>query len=275
LAGDKAGHIPVSGDAGLGIGNLVAFAAQGDHIIIGGSTGTKVFRINASGTAITLEPTGSAQNPGAHWMLNNQSYVLESTASNGQVRIWKWNAGGTPTVTGNANVGAASGNVQAVSFDQEDPAQAYIFGRVTTGDAPNAGEVYRVNLANAQTTKLFKIPGYQGGGALSGIWTIQVESHGSDTYYILGGTVAGIPEDPTHPNRHGVLVLKNPPATCGEINDSSVEMALLDFPTAVRTMKAFKNSSHDIVYAAKNYTAGGANFAATEYKLRLIEVNND
>lgn len=109
LVGDKVGHILVSGDNGLGIGNLVAFAAQGDHIIIGGSAGTKVFRINPAGTGITLEPTGSAQTPGAHWMLDNQSYVLESTAGNGQVRIWKWNAGGEPTVTDNANVGAATG----------------------------------------------------------------------------------------------------------------------------------------------------------------------
>jgi hypothetical protein len=277
LEGDKAGHIPVSGDSGLGIGNLVAFAAHEDHIIIGGSTGTGVYRIDASGAAISLTALDSRQTPGAHWMLDNQKYVLEPTGGNGAVRVWKWNGSSAPTVVGSANVGASSGNVQAIAFDNENADIAYIFGRVATGETPNAGEVYRVNLIDAQPAKLFKIPSYQNGGALSGIWTIQVESHAADTYYILGGTVAGITEDTTHPDRHGVLVLKNPPSDGSEITDQYVDQtrSLLDFPTVVRTMKAFKNSSHDIVYAAKNYSAGGANFADSAYKLRLIEVNDD
>ncbi|MDR1587361.1 MAG: hypothetical protein LBS57_07900, partial [Treponema sp.] len=50
LEGGKAGHIPVSGDTvNLNIGNLTGFAAQGDYIIAGGSTGTRVLRIDPSG----------------------------------------------------------------------------------------------------------------------------------------------------------------------------------------------------------------------------------
>jgi hypothetical protein len=279
LTEDKAGHIFVyqndSADAGLGIGSLVALAAQGDYVIIGGSTGTKVFRISDSGANISLEEvSGLAQaDRGAHWMKDNQSYVLESTAGNGEVRVWKWNDASEPSVVGSANIGATSGNVQAISFDNEKPDTAYAFGKVAD---QNAGDVYRINLGDAAATKLFKLPGYEGGGPLTGIWTIEVETHEDDTYYVLGGTVAGKADDLANfPNRNGVLVVKNPPTSGSEIDDSFVAASLLDFPTAVRTMKTFKIADHDIVYVAKNYTAAGAGFAESDYRLRLIAVNED
>jgi hypothetical protein len=278
LTENKAGHIFVyqsdSDDAGLGIGSLVALTSQGDYIIVGGSTGTKVFRISDSG-AISLEEIAdlAQTDRGTHWMKDNQSYVLESTAGNGEVRVWKWNGSSAPSVVGSANIGAASGNVQAISFDNETPDTAYAFGRVAD---QNAGDVYRVNLTDASASKLFKLPGYEGGGPLTGIWTIEVETHEDDTYYVLGGTIAGKADDLSNfPNRNGVLVIKNPPTNGSEINDSFVSASLLDFPTAVRTMKTFKIGGHDIVYAAKNYTAGGASFAESDYRLRLIAVNED
>jgi hypothetical protein len=64
----------------------------------------------------------------------------------------------------------------------------------------NAGNVYRINLANAQVLKLFTIPEAVAGGALTGMWTIQVESAGADTWYIAGGAIGTAPND-----KNGVL----------------------------------------------------------------------
>jgi hypothetical protein len=204
-------------------------------------------------------------------MRDNQMYVMYSTAGNGQIRVWKWNGANPPSVVGSANVGATSGNVQAMSFDNGNPDQAYIFGRVA--DA-NEGEVYEVNLTNAAATKLFKLPRYEADKPLTGIWTIQVESFDSDRYFIFGGSVFAPPRGQTGESKHGVFVVKNPPSDGSAITSTTMFQTLVEFPTAVRTMKSFLVNAHDIVYAAKNYT-DGANYHQTDYKLRLIEVKDD
>jgi hypothetical protein len=266
LADGKAGHIPISGDTVLNIGNLTGFAARGDFIIAGGSAGTKVLKINASGQTITAVVDGSvaAQTPGSHWIQDNGKYVLESVEGNGTVRIWKWNGDAAPSLTGVVTASATSGNVQAVSFDNENPEQAYLLGKVA--DA-NAGSVYRINLAEAQAVKLFTLPGFEGGGALTGMWTIQVESDGADTWYLMSGAVAGTPE------RNGVLVIKNPPTDGSVIDDRAVSASLLDFPTPARSMKSFK-SSNRIVYVVKNHPSRNY-FADSRYMLRVMQVNGN
>jgi hypothetical protein len=267
LADGKSGHIPISGDtANLNIGNLTGCTAQGDYIIAGGSAGTKVLKINASGQAITASVVSSVavQTPGSHWMQDNGTYVLESVEGNGTIRVWKWNGANAPSLTGVVTVDVASGSVQAVSFDNENPEQAYLLGKVANA---NAGNVYRVNLATAQAVKLFNVPGFQGGGALAGMWTIQVEREGADTWYIMSGTVAGTPE------RNGVLVIKNPPVDGSAIDDSLVSASLLDFPTPARSMKAFK-SSGSIVYVTKNHPSRNY-FADSIYMLRAMRVNGN
>ncbi|MDR0663456.1 MAG: hypothetical protein LBF80_05185, partial [Spirochaetaceae bacterium] len=262
IADGKSGHIPISGDAGnLNIGNLTGFAAQGDYIIAGGSAGTKVLKINASAQTITAAVVGSvaAQTPGSHWIQDNGKYVLESVEGNGTVRIWKWNGGDAPSLVDVVTVDATSGSVQAVSFDNENQERAYLLGKVANA---NAGNVYRINLATAQAVKLFNVPGFEGGGALTGMWTIQVETDGADTWYIMSGNVAGTPE------RNGVLVIKNPPTDGGTIDDSIISASLLDFPTPARSMKAFKGSGR-IVYVTKNHPSRNY-FADSRYMLRVM-----
>jgi hypothetical protein len=294
LSGGKSGHFlvrKVNGqeeiDSGLGIGSLTAIAADGKFLIAGGTAGTKVYEINASAETIALEEvSGSEKTPGSHWMQNNQTYVIESTAGDGKIRIWRWNGANPPTETGNVSFGTSAGpgksvNIQAVSFDNENPDRAYVFDRGfiprgPAGGAPDtacAGEVYQVNLNTSQAEKRFKLPGYEGGEAITGIWTIQVERTGADVYVVLGGTIAGVSDDSEKPARHGVLVLKNPPEDGGDAEGSQVSAALLDFPTVVRTMKTFKTAAGDVFYTAKNYTAPGENFNKTDYKLRLIPLN--
>jgi hypothetical protein len=185
----------------------------------------------------------AGQTPGSHWIQNNGKYVLESVEGNGTVRVWKWNGSNAPSLAGVVTADATSGSVQAVSFDNENQEQAYLLGKVANA---NAGNVYRIDLAAAQAVKLFTIPGFEGGGALTGMWTIQVESDGADTWYIMSGTVAGTPE------RNGVLVIKNPPTDGSVIDDSLIAASLLDFPTPARSMKAFKSSGR-IVYVTKNH----------------------
>ncbi|MDR0562103.1 MAG: hypothetical protein LBG73_05380 [Spirochaetaceae bacterium] len=280
----KTGHIKTSSLSFEG--DITAFAACGDFMIIGDSAKTGAFKINDSGETIVLESAGSAQTAGAHWMLNNQSYVLEPVSNAGTVRVWQWNGASAPTVKGIANVGATSGSVQAISFDNDNSATAYVFGRATS----NAGDVYSINLTNGATTKLFNIPGYYTpastgrggavpavmGGPLTGIWTIQVEKIGADTYYVLGGTIAGTPAgaDLTRAAVNGVLVIKNPRETVSQTVQSGannpVVAALTDFPTAIRTMKTFK-SGNSVYYAAKNYTANPISSSA--YMLRLMPLN--
>ena len=267
LADRKFGHIPISGDTtNLNIGNLTGFAAQGDYIIVGGSTGTKVLSINTSGQSITATVVGAiaAQTPGSHWVQNNGKYVLESVEGNGTVRVWKWNGTDAPSLTGVVSVTATTGSVQAVSFNNENPEQAYLLGKVA---GANAGNVYRINLASAAPVLLFNVPGFEGGGPLTGMWTIQSESEGTDTWYIMSGAVAGTPE------RYGALVIKNPPVDGSAINANMVSASLLDFPTPARSMKAFK-SSGKIVYTTKNHPSRNY-FADSRYMLRVMRVNSN
>jgi hypothetical protein len=268
LADGKAGHIPVSGDTvNLNIGNLTGFAAQGDYIILGGSTGTKVLKIDASGTNITAAVVDAAavQTPGSHWIQDNRKYVLESVEGNGTLRVWKWNEAGAPSLVGVVSADAASGSVQAVSFDNENQDQAYLLGKVANA---NAGNVYRIDLSGAQAAKLFNIPDSAAGGVLTGMWTIQVESQGADTWYILGGAIGAAPND-----KNGVLVIKNPPTDGGGITAAHLSSSLLDFPTPARSMKAFK-SSGAIVYAVKNHMS--RNYPAfSRYMLRVMNVNGN
>jgi hypothetical protein len=298
LDGSKTGHIKTSSLSFTG--DITAFAAHGDYIIVGDSNATKVAKIDASGASITLTEVGSPQPTGAHWMLDNQKYVLEPVSGAGTVRVWEWGAGtAAPVMKGIATVEATSGNVQAISFDNDPAAnKAYVFGRASS----NVGNVYSINLAspNGAATKLFNIGGYyyppgRGNnppaamsGALTGIWTIQVEKSGADTYYILGGTIAGVGRDGDANYRavtHGVLVIKNPannaalnPSTA-TANDPAIVAGptagagptLTDFPTAVRTMKTF-TAGGDIFYAAKNYTDNP--ITSSTYMLRFMKVNN-
>jgi hypothetical protein len=270
LADGKTGHIPISDDTvNLNIGSLTGFAAQGDYIIAGGNAGTAVLSINAQGQTITAALVRSVpvQTPGSHWIQDNGHYVLESVEGDGTVRVWKWNGDAAPSLTGVVTVDATSGNVQAVSFDNENWEQAYLLGKVENA---NAGNVYRINLAAAQAVKLFNIPGFEGGGALTGMWTIQVESDGTDTWYIMSGAIAGTPE------RNGILVIKNPPTDGGIIDGSMVSASLLDFPTPVRSMKSFKSpvGSGRIVYVAKNHPSRNY-FADSHYMLRVMQVNGN
>jgi hypothetical protein len=268
LEDGKAGHIPVSGDTvNLNIGNLTGLAAQGDYIIVGGSTGTKVLKIDPSGANITagVVATVPVQTPGSHWIQDNRRYVLESVEGNGTVRVWKWNAAAAPSLAGVVTADAASGSVQAVSFDNENQDQAYLLGKVA---GANAGNVYRINLAGAEAVKLFTIPDAAAGGTLTGMWTIQVESSGVDTWYIVGGAVGTAPDD-----KNGVLVIKNPPTDGGSITAAHLSSSLLDFPTPARSMKAFK-SSGQIVYAAKNHMSRNYPLLS-RYMLRVMRVNDN
>jgi hypothetical protein len=268
LEDGKAGHIPVSGDTvNLNIGNLTGFAAQGDYIIAGGSTGTRVLRIDPSGVNISAAVVDSAplQTPGSHWIQDNRNYVLESVEGDGTVRVWKWNGNSAPSLVGVVKADAVSGSVQAVSFDNENQDQAYLLGKVANA---NAGNVYRINLANAQVLKLFTIPEAVAGGVLTGMWTIQVESSGADTWYIVGGAIGTPPND-----KNGVLVIKNPPTGGGDITAAHLSSSLLDFPTPARSMKAFK-SSGNIVYVTKNHISRNYPLLS-RYMLRAMKVNGN
>jgi hypothetical protein len=266
LQDGKAGHIPVSGDTvNLNIGNLTGFAAQGEYIIAGASAGTKVLKIDASGPNISASVAGAvpAQTPGSHWIQDNRKYVLESVEGNGTLRIWKWNGDNAPSLVGIVSAEAASGSVQAVSFDNENPDRAYLLGKVA---GANAGNVYRIDLAGARAEKLFTIPDSVAGGVLTGMWTIQVESSGADTWYIVGGAVGAASD-----SKNGVLVIKNPPTDGSSIDAACVSSRLLDFPTPARSMKAFK-SSGSIVYVVKNHMS--RNYPAfSRYMLRVMRVN--
>jgi hypothetical protein len=263
-----AGHIPVSGDTvNLNIGNLTGLAAQGDYIILGGSAGTKVLRVDPSGASIAATVLDSVppQTPGSHWIQDNRNYVLESVEGDGTVRVWKWNGADAPSLVGVVNADASSGSVQAISFDNDNPAQAYLLGKVANA---NAGNVYRINLANAEAVKLFTIPEAAAGGALTGMWTIQVESSGADAWYIAGGAIGTAPND-----KNGVLVIKNPPTDGGSITAAHLSSSLLDFPTPARSMKAFK-SSGQIVYVTKNHMSRNYPLLS-RYMLRAMNVNDN
>jgi hypothetical protein len=227
-----------------------------------------VFKIDNSGEDITLQLQAGDQTPGTHWMLDNQTYVLDCASGNGQVRVWKWNGNDAPAVTGSANVGASTGNVQAVSFDNDNAGIAYVFGRA----AANEGDVYKIDLTNASAVKLFKVPRYAEDKAITGIWTIQAETRGDNKYFVFGGSIYAPARGQTGDSKHGVFWVKNPPSNGAEIADASIFDTISDFPTAVRTMKTFKASNGDVFYAAKNYTSNP--IAEADYRLRLIKIDN-
>jgi hypothetical protein len=276
----------------LGVGTLMGAAVHGDYIILGGSTGTAVFQINASGSALTISKVTNADTTGNHWFKDNGVYVLEPKSNTGEVKVWKWNTSGAPTAVGTVDVYGATGSVQALCFDPDNPAKAYFFNKVTSTDY---GAVYSVDLSSSALTKtkLFSFPRVviqvsgRGGSAyyqceMSGTWTIEKQSDGSDTYYVFSGGYSYTPSGGASTTVGGVLTVKNPSST-GSIGGSYTDSttATLDakvtetrfsapYNTAVRTLKTFKSASGDIYFAAKNYTASGA---ASNYQLLLEQVN--
>jgi hypothetical protein len=277
----------------FGVGTLMGAAVHGDYIILGGSAGTGVFQIDASGSALTLNKVENASDTtGNHWFKDNGVYVLEPKSNTGTVKIWKWNASGAPTAVGTVDVYEAAGSVQALCFDPDNPAKAYFFNKAAA--SAGYGAVYSVDLSDPALTKttLFSFPRVviqisgRGGSAyyqceMSGTWTIEKQSDGADNYYVFSGgysygtgaAAAAI---------GGVLTVKNPPAGAsvgGSYTDSAT--ATLDarvtetrfsapYNTAVRTLKTFKSASGDVYFAAKNYTASGA---ASNYQLLLEQIN--
>jgi WD40 repeat protein len=304
IAGSKgASHTNAfSGNAGeprgdakgdLGVGTLMGAAVNGDYIILGGSAGTAVFKIDAGGDSLSISKVeGSADTVGNHWFKDNGAYVLESKSNTGTVKVWKWNGASVPTAVGTVDVnGNNTGSVQALCFDPDNPARAYFYQKVA-----DAGNVYSVDLSNAELPKtlLFKFPKVviqvsgRGGSAYyecvltNGLWTIEVQKDSTDTYYVFSGSYSYTPAGGSATTVGSVLTVKNPAngtTIGGTYTDSST--ATLDpkvaeerfsapYGTAVRTLKTFKSSSGDIYFAAKNYTASGA---ASNYKLVLEQVN--
>ncbi|MDR2808812.1 MAG: hypothetical protein LBB43_07405 [Spirochaetaceae bacterium] len=133
---------------------------NGDYLILEGSTGTAVFKIDASSDIFAIAKIeGSADTTGNHWFKDNGSYVLESKSGTGKVKVWKWNGLEAPTSGGEVDVnGSTSGNVQAICFDPEDPAKAYFYCKLAE-ETGNGGNVYSVDLTNPTVkTLLFKFP---------------------------------------------------------------------------------------------------------------------
>jgi hypothetical protein len=276
----------------IGVGALMGAVVNGDYIILGGSAGTAVFKIDADGDSIAVsKAAGSADAVGNHWFKDNGEYVLESKSNTGTVKVWKWNGDDAPTAVGTVDVnGNNSGSVQALCFDPDNSAAAYFYQKA----GPGTGNVYSVDLSDpalAKTT-LFSFPNvviqvlgrgtsdyYQCG--LTGLWTIEKQSDGADTYFAFSGSYSYTPNGGSPVTVGGVLTVKNPPAggVVGGIYTSS-SVAELDsrvteerfaapYGTAVRTLKTFKNSGGDIYFAAKNYTANGVSY----YKLVLEQIN--
>jgi hypothetical protein len=298
-AGDaRGGPNPDLGD----VGTLMGATINGDYIILGGNAGTAVFKIDASGNALTISKvTDKDTTGGNHWFKDNGSYVLESKSGNGKVQVWKWNGANTPTAVGMVNVnGNDSGSVQALCFDPDNPATAYFYQKAGT----DAGKAWSVNLADTSLTKteLFSLTHWvfsasPGRGSPAewfdvttipgGIWTIEKQKSGNDNYYVLSGSYqyrfSGANNDTTV---GAVFTIKNPATgdsfggtyTAGNtppgVVDATEKVSLTTFTapwgTAVRTLKTFKSNSGDIYFAAKNYTVNGA---ASNYKLVLEQLN--
>jgi hypothetical protein len=277
----------------VGVGTLMGAVVHGDYIIVGGSNGTGVFKINASGDTLSIEKEQGyeADTVGTHWFKDNGAYVLEPKANTGNVQAWKWNeTTGKPEVLGTIEV-QESGSVQALCFDPDDPKIAYFYQK---GD--NGGKVYRVDLSDPSLTKetLFSFPKVviqvsgRGGSAYyecaltGGLWTIEKQQAGNDVYYVFSGSYSYTPSVSAAVTVGSVLTVKNP-ENGGTVGGSytSASVATLDtkvseerftapYGTAVRTLKTFKSSSGDIYFAAKNYTASGS---ASNYKLVLKQIN--
>jgi hypothetical protein len=283
IAGDKAAsHLPVySGEAGGArgsseIGALMGITVNGDYVLAGGSTGTVVYKI---GDNLALTKAAESDGIGNHWFKDNGSYVLESKSNTGTVKIWQWNGAEAPTAVTTVDINGVNvtpteggGSIQALCFDPDNSTVAYVYckaarsgstGRGTVGPSPNAGNVYKLDLSSGTPTVLFNFEEYNG-KSLTGLWTIEKQSSGTDTYYVFSGSY----NDDQNNIVGCVLTVKNPDS--GEIipaNSPKVTAELFDTPynTAVRTLKTFK-TGNGVYFAAKNYTSGGANWNVSSYK---------
>jgi hypothetical protein len=268
---------------------------NGNYIILGGSTGTAVFRIDAGGADLAISRTGDHDGLGNHWFKDNGSYVLESKSNNGKVKVWKWGGDAAPAALGEVDVnGNNSGSVQALCFDPDNAAKAYFYCKLADGTG-NGGNVYSVDLGNAALPKttLFKFAktviqvSGRGGSAyyecpLTGLWTIEKQSAGADNYFVFSGSYSYTPSGGPATTVGAVFTVKNPPegsTVGGSYTDSTTatpdsrvteERFSAPWSTAVRTMKTFKSSGGDIYYAAKNYTANGT---VSQYKLVLKQLD--
>jgi WD40 repeat protein len=306
IAGDKgASHTPAfAGNAGgarggansaLGVGTIMGVAVNGDFLLVGGSTGTAVFKIDSSGGSLALSRTAASDGAGNHWFKDNGSYVLESKSNTGTVKVWKWNGSAAPTAVGTVDVnGNNSGSIQALCFDPDDPAKAYFYCKLAAGTG-NGGNVYSVNLGDPSLPKtllfnfshlVIQISG-RGGSAyydcpLTGLWTIEKQKSGQHDYFVFSGSYSYTPAGGSAATVGGVITVIDPPigSTIGGAYTDSAN-AVLDeriiaeqftspWNTAIRTLKTFKNSSGEVYFAAKNYTANGA---ASNYKLVLKKLN--
>jgi hypothetical protein len=282
FAGDVGG---ARGDSVFGVGSLMGVAVNGDFILVGGNTGTAVYKIDSSGDSLAITRVVQPDGVGNHWFKDNGSYVLESKSNTGTVKVWKWNGSAAPTVVSesvdiNGITKDGRGSIQALCFDPDKADLAYVYCKAArdgaagrggpVGPSPNAGDVYSLNLNSGVLTKLFNFETFNG-KALTGLWTIEKQSSGSDTYYVFSGSYNADAGDVIG----SVLVVKNPDS--GEtITDSSKvteEQFTAPYNTAIRTLKTFKNSSGDVYFAAKNYTSGGTTWDSSSYKLVLKKLN--
>jgi hypothetical protein len=257
-----------------GFGALMGVAVNGDYVLAGGASGTVVYKIEDD---LTLTEAAVSDGVGNHWFKDNGSYVLESKSNTGTVKIWKWNGTAAPTAVATVDINgvtitpsAGGGSVQALAFDPKNPV-AYVYckaaregstGRGTVGPSPNAGNVYELDLATGALTVLFNFEEYNG-QPLTGLWTIEKQSSGSDTYYVFSGSI-GTPAEGC------VLTVKNPasgetiPANSPKVR---AELFAAPYATAVRTLKTFKTGNGDVYFAAKNYTSSGDTWNTSKYKL--------
>ena len=305
IAGDKgASHTPAFSGAGggprgaanpaLGIGVLMGALVNGDYLLLGWSSGTAVFRIDAGGAELAITRLTDSDGQGNHWFKDNGAYVLESKSGSGTVKVWKW--GGVPRALGTVDInGNNSGNVQALCFDPDSPALAYFYCKAAASAAgsvpasPNSGNVYSVDL-EAETLRpvlRFKFPSLviRVGSAyynpvLTGLWTIEKQTPATDEFFVFSGAYSYTPEGGGPVTVGAVLTVKNPAEgeTIGGVYrgaDSTLDPKLREerfnapYNTAVRTLKTFKNSKGNLYLAAKNYTARGA---PSEYRLILEEI---
>jgi hypothetical protein len=254
----------------LGIGTPVIVAINGNYLIAGGSNvatgaaatfagGSAVFTISTgtNNDLVLTRPNTTNDAAAPHWIKTNGEYAMESKAGTGIVKVWKWNAAGVPTAVGNVET-AGSGNIQALSFDPDEPFRGYIYVK-TFGNGLYLGDVLKVNLINRSKKVLFNFTQYKG-NSLSGIWTIEKESNGTDTFFTFSGGYGT-------PAVGATWVLRNPPTDGSEVSNP---IAVTEYASAVRTMKVFRNSAGHVFYAAKNYTTNP--IADAKYTLRLIRI---
>ncbi|MDR2797857.1 MAG: hypothetical protein LBB80_05895 [Treponema sp.] len=307
IAGDKkASHTNAfSGEANgargdsnpaLSVGTLMGAVVNGDYLILGGSMGTAVFKIDASGDTLAITKVADQDGTGNHWFKGNGSYVLESKSNTGKVKVWKWNGADAPIAVGEVDVnGNTNGNVQALCFDPDNPATAYFYCKLAAGTG-NGGKVYSVDLSaqGLPKTELFSFSHWVIGVTsrgnptpayydcpLTGLWTIEKQKAGNDDYFVFSGsysynnnatTVGAVftIKNPKKEDNFGGTYTSDSNATLDTTGKVTVETFTAPWNTAVRTLKTFKSTSGDVYFAAKNYTASGA---ASQYKLVLEKMN--